>query len=228
MIRVTENFRKIQDLLAKAAMDADRPPESVSLLAASKTQSAETVLEAVKCGHFDFGENFVAEGIAKIKATETKALIWHFIGHLQSNKTRAVAEHFAWVHTVDRLKIAERLSAQRPYYADDLNVCVQVNIDADPAKSGIAPDATMELAQAINELPKLRLRGLMCIPAASDTFDKQRVPFRNLRLLSEQLSAANLPIDTLSMGMTGDYAAAIREGATMVRIGTALFGPRGN
>ena len=136
MIRVTENFRKIQDLLAKAAIEAERHPQSVRLLAASKTQSPETVLEAASTGQLDFGENFAKEGIEKMKATGRDDLIWHFIGHIQSNKTRVIAEHFAWVHTIDRLKIAERLSKQRPFYAEDLNVCIEVNIDDEAGKSG--------------------------------------------------------------------------------------------
>ena len=226
MIRVTENFRKIQDLLAKAAIDAGRSPESVRLLAASKTQSAETVLEAASTGQLDFGENFAKEGIEKMKATGRDDLIWHFIGHVQSNKTRVIAEHFAWVHTIDRLKIAERLSKQRPYYADDLNVCIEVNIDEEAGKSGIEATATLELAKAIAELPRLRLRGLMCIPALRTEPVDQRVPFAHLRELAESLAAAGVETDTLSMGMTGDFVPAIQEGATIVRIGTALFGPR--
>ena len=226
MIRVTENFRKIQDLLAKAATEAGRPPESVRLLAASKTQSPETVLEAASTGQLDFGENFAKEGIEKMKATGRDDLIWHFIGHIQSNKTRVIAEHFAWVHTIDRLKIAERLSKQRPFYADDLNVCIEVNIDNEAGKSGVAATDTLELARAIAELPRLRLRGLMCIPALREEPIDQRVPFAHLRELAESLAAAGVDTDTLSMGMTGDFVAAIQEGATIVRIGTALFGPR--
>ena len=226
MIRVTENFRKIQDLLAKAAKEAGRSPESVRLLAASKTQSPATVLEAVSTGQLDFGENFAKEGIEKMKATGRDDLIWHFIGHIQSNKTRVIAEHFSWVHTIDRRKIAERLSKQRPFYADDLNVCIEVNIDNEDGKSGVSPAATLELAQAITELPRLRLRGLMCIPAVRDEFVEQRVPFAGLRQLAERLAEAGVNTDTLSMGMTGDFVPAIQEGATIVRIGTALFGPR--
>ena len=226
MIRVTENFRKIQDLLAKAAIEAERQPQSVRLLAASKTQSPETVLEAASTGQLDFGENFAKEGIEKMKATGRDDLIWHFIGHIQSNKTRVIAEHFAWVHTIERLKIAERLSKQRPFYADDLNVCIEVNIDDEAGKSGIAATATLELAKAIAELPRLQLRGLMCIPALRKKPIDQRVPFAQLRELAESLAAAGVDTDTLSMGMTSDFVPAIQEGATIVRIGTALFGPR--
>ena len=226
MIRVTENLRKIRDLLAKAAKEAGRPPESVKLLAAAKQQSPETVLEAARAGLTDFGENFVQEGVEKIESTRGSGLTWHFIGHLQSNKTRVVAEHFDWVHTIDRLKIAERLNAQRPHYAPELNVCLQVNVDEEEAKSGARVSDVLELAGNVATLPRLKLRGLMCIPAVRDSFDEQREPFRLLRELNEQLVANGIDVDTLSMGMTADYRAAIFEGATMVRIGTALFGER--
>ena len=227
MIRVTENFRKIQDLLAQAAAGAGRSEGSVRLLAVSKSQPAAAVLEAVSTGQRDFGENFVQEAIAKIAETGRDDLTWHFIGHLQSNKTRQVAEHFQWVHTVDRLKIAERLSQQRPYDAGDLNVCIQVMIDPEEDKAGVAPGDLPELARAVGALPRLKLRGLMCIPAIRNGFDAQRDPFRRLRLLAEALTASGIGIDTLSMGMSADFAAAIHEGATIVRIGTALFGARG-
>ena len=226
MIRVTENFRRIQDLLAKAAMEAGRRPETVHLLAASKTQSPETVLELASAGQRDFGENFAKEGIEKMTATGRDDLVWHFIGHIQSNKTRVIAEHFAWVHTLDRLKIAERLSKQRPFYADELNVCIEVNIDDEEGKSGVTAAGALQLAQAITELPRLRLRGLMCIPAMRDKPDEQREPFARLRELAESLASDGIDTDTLSMGMTGDFVPAIHEGATIVRIGTALFGPR--
>ena len=226
MIRVTENFRKIQDLLADAAIEAGREPATVRLLAASKTQTPETLLEAVSCGQRDFGENFAREGIDKMQAAGRDDLVWHFIGHLQSNKTRAVAEHFSWVHTVDRLKIADRLSKQRPFYAPDLNVCIQIDIDDEDRKYGIQPVAAIELAEAVAALPRLRLRGLMCIPGIREKFEAQREPFAKMRNLAEELTKAGIENDTLSMGMTGDYRAAIMEGATIVRIGTALFGPR--
>jgi hypothetical protein len=226
VIRVTENFRKIQDLLAQATADAGRPENSVRLLAVSKGQPAAAVLEAVSVGQTAFGENFVQEAVAKIAEAGRDDLSWHFIGHLQANKTRQVAEHFQWVHTIDRLRIAERLSRQRPHYAGDLNVCIQVMIDPEDDKSGVTPEELPELAAAVMALPKLKLRGLMCIPAARRDFEAQREPFRRLRRLAEDLAAAGTQTDTLSMGMSADYAAAIREGATLVRIGTALFGPR--
>jgi pyridoxal phosphate enzyme (YggS family) len=226
VIRVTENFRKIQDLLAKAAADAGRPADHIRLLAVSKKKPLEAILAAVSAGQREFGENFVQEGIAKITVNGRDDLVWHFIGHLQANKTKAVAENFHWVHTIDRLKIAERLSRQRPFHADALNVCIEVNVDAEENKSGVSPAELPELAAAIAKLPRLRLRGLMCLPAIRHDFDEQRKPFAALRKMLESLQASGLTLDTLSMGMSADYAAAIAEGATMVRIGTALFGVR--
>ena len=226
MIRVTENFRKIQDLLAKAAVDAGRSAGSIRLLAVSKKKPAETVLEAYSAGQRDFGENFVQEGLEKITEVDRDDAIWHFIGHLQSNKTKAVAQHFQWVHTIDRLKVARRLSTQRPHYAGDLNVCIEVNIDAEDNKSGASVSEVADLAAAIAELPRLKLRGLMCLPAVRQDVAAQREPFARLRALMESLNDAGMQLDTLSMGMTADYAAAIQEGATIVRIGTALFGAR--
>jgi pyridoxal phosphate enzyme (YggS family) len=226
VIRVTENFRKIQDLLAKAAADAGRSADQIRLLAVSKKKPAEAVLEAYSAGQRDFGENFVQEGLDKIAAVDRDDAVWHFIGHLQSNKTKAVSEHFQWVHTIDRLKIARRLSAQRPHYAADLNVCIEVNIDAEDNKSGVAANEVADLALAVADLPRLKLRGLMCLPAIRDDFDEQRQPFARLRALMHALNKSGMQMDTLSMGMTADYAAAIREGATIVRIGTALFGAR--
>lgn len=226
MINITENFRKIQDLLKRAAVDADRDPDSVELLAVSKKKPAEAVLEAAAAGQRAFGENYVQEGLDKIAACGRDDLVWHFIGHLQSNKTRAVAEHFDWVQTVDRLKIAKRLSRQRPDDAAELQVCLQVNIDREEAKSGVLPEDLPALADAVAGLPRLKLRGLMCIPAIREDYEEQRRPFAALRELYDGLRGRGLDLDTLSMGMTGDYAAAICEGATMVRIGTALFGER--
>jgi len=226
VIKVTENFRKIQDLLAKATADAGRPTEAVRLLAVSKRKSVAAILAAVAAGQRDFGENFVQEGVSKVLQINNSDLNWHFIGHLQANKTNVVAEHFHWVHTIERLKIARRLSRQRPHYADDLNVCIQVNVDREEDKSGVLAENLLELAQAVATLPKLRLRGLMCLPAIRETFEEQRAPFAQLRMHLEELQGLGLELDTLSMGMTGDYAAAIHEGATIVRIGTALFGER--
>jgi pyridoxal phosphate enzyme (YggS family) len=226
VIGVTENFRKIQDLLAKAAVDAGRPVGAVRLLAVSKKKPLSAILEAARAGQRDFGENFVQEGVAKILEAGRNDLVWHFIGHLQSNKTRDVAMHFQWVHTVDRAKIARRLAAQRPDELPALNVCIEVNVDDEASKSGVSPREVTALAREIAGLPRLKLRGLMCLPAIRDDYEEQRKPFRALRELLEDLRKDGFDVDTLSMGMSADYAAAIREGATIVRIGTALFGAR--
>ena len=226
MIGVTENLGIISNLLAEAAVAAGRRPGDVRLLAVSKKQPLEKIVAAADAGQRDFGENTVQEGIEKVTKLAQRGLCWHFIGHLQSNKTRAVAEHFDWVHSVDKLKTAKRLSEQRPERLGDLNVCIQVNIDEEASKSGVAPGAVGELARAVAALPRLRLRGLMCLPAIRDTFDEQRIPFARTRELAESLVRDGLAIDTLSMGMSDDFRAAIMEGATIVRIGTAVFGPR--
>ncbi len=226
MIRVTENLALIKDLLATTAIEAERDPNTVRLLAVSKKQPLERILAAAKLGQRDFGENTVQEGLDKIHAAADARLTWHFIGHLQSNKTRAVAESFDWVHTIDKPKVAFRLSQQRPAELGPLNVCLQVNIDAEPRKSGARIDEVAELAAACGELPNIRLRGLMCLPAIREGFAAQREPFAKLRDLFDKLRQDGLPVDTLSMGMSDDYRAAIFEGATIVRIGTALFGER--
>lgn len=226
MIRVTENLASIRDLLAKCALEAGRSNTAVRLLAVSKRQALASVIEAADAGQRDFAENFVQEGLQKIAAISRNDLCWHFIGHLQTNKTRAVAAHFDWVHTVDRLKIAERLSRQRPADMADLNICLQVNIDGETAKSGVAVDALFELAGQVAALPRLNLRGLMCLPAVRTSFEDQRKPFARLRQLAAALAAEGVATDTLSMGMSADYQAAILEGATIVRIGTAVFGKR--
>jgi pyridoxal phosphate enzyme (YggS family) len=226
VIRVTENLRVIRDLLAKASNDAGRSDSTVKLLAVSKKQPVSAVLAAAEAGQRDFGENFVQEGLEKIAAAGRDDLIWHFIGHLQTNKTKAVAGHFAWVHTVDRLKIAERLSKQRPGEMDDLNICLQVNIDNEAGKSGVGVDEVLTLARSVSALPRIRLRGLMCLPANRSDFEQQREPFARLCELLALLKEDGIDVDTLSMGMSGDYAAAIYEGSTIVRIGTALFGAR--
>jgi pyridoxal phosphate enzyme (YggS family) len=213
-------------LLAKAAVDAGREADSTKLLAVSKKQPISRVLEAIEAGQRDFGENLVAEGVEKIELLANDALVWHFIGHLQTNKTRVVAEHFDWVHSVDRFKTARRLSEQRPASMGDLNICIQVNVDAESSKSGVAPDKLEDLATQVVELPGLRLRGLMCLPRIRTDFDSQREPFARLRELTGILRAAGIDTDTLSMGMSADFRAAIFEGSTIVRIGTAVFGPR--
>ena len=226
MIGVTENLALISDLLAFSAVDAEREPDAVKLLAVSKKQPLSKILAAVEAGQRDFGENFVQEGLEKIDQTKNLNLVWHFIGHLQNNKTRLVAENFDWVHTIDKLKTARRLSEQRPAALGPLNICLQVNIDDEPGKSGIAIDVLPELAAACVELPNIELRGLMCLPAIRPEFEQQRLPFARLRELADALRDSGVATDTLSMGMSGDYRAAIFEGATIVRIGTALFGDR--
>ena len=226
MIGVTKNLALISDLLHKSAIEADRDPAGVQLLAVSKKQPVEKIREAAACGQRDFGENFVQEGVEKIESLADLGLTWHFIGHLQSNKTRVVAEYFDWVHTIDKLKTARRLSEQRPTALPPLNICLQVNVDDEESKSGVLPAAVPELAAACAELPNLKFRGLMCLPAIRANFADQRKPFALLRELAQQLRNAGIDVDTLSMGMTADYPAAIFEGATIVRIGTALFGAR--
>ena len=226
MIGVTENLRKIRDLLAISAVEAKRDPQTVKLLAVTKKQPLDKILAAASLGQRDFGENTVQEGLDKILATAESGLTWHFIGHLQSNKTRAVAENFDWVHSIDKLKVAKRLSQQRPTALPPLNVCLQVNIDEEPGKSGISIDETPELAAACMELSQIRLRGLMCLPRIRQKFEDQRRPFARLRQLAGTLRDMGIDTDTLSMGMSADFRAAIFEGATMVRIGTALFGER--
>ncbi len=226
MIRVTENLALIRDLLAKAAVDAGRNADSVNLLAVSKKQPLNKVIEAAAAGQRDFGENQVVEGIEKIKSLANDELVWHFIGHLQSNKTRAVAEHFDWVHSIDRLKTAERLSQQRPDSLGDLNICLQVNVDEEASKSGMPFSSVADVARRVAGLRKLRLRGMMCLPAVRDDFDAQREPFARLRELADELATEGLVTDTLSMGMSADFRAAIFEGSTIVRLGTAIFGPR--
>ncbi|AKJ32102.1 hypothetical protein AAW51_5411 [Caldimonas brevitalea] len=202
--------------------------ESVTLLAVSKTFPAPAVREAVACGLHRFGENYVQEALDKMEALADlrDRLEWHLIGPLQSNKTRVVAEHFDWVHSVDRLKIAERLSAQRPSHLPPLQICLQVNISGEASKSGLNPDEVAATAQAVAALPGLRLRGLMAIPEPAETLPAQRQPHAALRRLLEQLRAQGLALDTLSMGMTADLEAAVLEGATIVRVGTAIFGSR--
>ena len=203
-----------------------REPGSVKLLAVSKRQPVEAIRAALADGQHAFGENYLQEGAEKREALAGEAVEWHFIGALQSNKTRAVAEGFEWVHTIDRLKIARRLSEQRPEGAAPLQCCLQVNVSGEASKSGVAPREVAALAPQIAELPNLQLRGLMTLPEAVTDFESQRAAFRELRELQSQLVANGLALDTLSMGMSNDLEAAVAEGATMVRLGTAVFGPR--
>ncbi|WP_250533040.1 YggS family pyridoxal phosphate-dependent enzyme [Caballeronia sp. AZ10_KS36] len=225
---IAQHLEEVRQRIAQAAERASRDPASVKLLAVSKTFPADDVRAAFDAGQRAFGENYVQEGIVKIAAlADLRSQIeWHFIGPLQSNKTKLVAEQFDWVHSIDRLKIAERLSAQRPEGATPLNVCVQVNVSGEASKSGVEPHDAAVLAHAVAKLPGLRLRGLMSIPEPADTLDAQRAPHARLRDLMDALRADGLELDTLSMGMSADLEAAVLEGATIVRIGTAIFGKR--
>lgn len=213
-------------MLAAACKGAGRDRAEIRLLGVAKKQPIEKIRAAAGAGLTDFGENFVQEGLDKMTACADLGLTWHFIGRLQSNKTRSVAENFAWVHSVDSVKIARRLSQQRPPALAPLNLCLQVNIDDEASKSGFSVNALFEAAPMIANLPNIRLRGLMCIPSPRQGFAEQRQPFAKLGELADELRAQAIPIDTLSMGMSGDFRAAIYEGATIVRIGTALFGKR--
>jgi pyridoxal phosphate enzyme (YggS family) len=223
MSAIADNLQAVQARISDAAALAGRSPESIRLLAVSKTWPLASVIDAADAGQRAFGENYVQEGIDKLMAIIGRNLEWHFIGPLQSNKSRLVAEHFDWVHSVDRLKIAQRLSEQRPVYLAPLQVCVQINVSGESSKSGCAPDEALALCQAVAALPSLRLRGLMAIPEPTAA---QRAQFRRVREIFEHIRAAGLPLDTLSMGMSHDLEAAIAEGATIVRIGTAIFGER--
>lgn len=227
---IAKNLQQVQQRIARCVEQAQRPPASVRLLAVSKTFDAAAVLEAVQAGQVAFGENYLQEALEKIAAVQALApavaLEWHFIGPIQSNKTRPIAEHFDWVHSVDREKVARRLSEQRPAGLAPLNICLQVNVSGEASKSGLTPQELPAVAAQVAALPGLRLRGLMAIPEATDDVTRQRAAFAQLRQLAEGLVADGLAIDTLSMGMSGDMDAAIAEGATMVRIGSAIFGSR--
>ena len=226
MTTISANLQAVLARIDAAARQYGRDPRDVALLAVSKTWPADCVRDAAAAGQQAFGENYVQEGVEKIAGLRAYGLEWHFIGPLQSNKTRAVAENFDWVHSIDRLKIAERLSEQRPGSLPPLSVCLQINVSGEATKSGVSPEEAPALASAIARLPRLRLRGLMAIPEPVDAFPEQRLPFRRLRELYEQLQADGLAMDTLSMGMSHDLEAAIAEGATLVRVGTAIFGER--
>ena len=228
MFSISENLRQVRSRLALACAAAHRGVDDVTLLAVSKTCPAEAVRAAHAAGQRAFGENYVQEALDKIAAlADMRAgLEWHLIGPLQSNKTRVVAESFDWVHAVDRLKIAERLSSQRPQHLPALNICLQVNVSGEASKSGAAPAELPALAHAVARLPGLRLRGLMSIPEPAEGLDAQRAPHRELHRLFDALLQSGLALDTLSMGMSADLEAAVLEGATLVRVGTAIFGAR--
>jgi len=221
-----ERLASVRARIEAAARRAGRDPAGIRLVAVSKQQPVEAVAAAADAGQREFGENYVREGIAKVEALRERGLTWHFIGQLQANKTREVAEHFQWVHTVDRERIATRLDAQRPHYAGPLDVLLQVRLEDEPGKGGAEAAGLPRLAEFVAGLPHLRLRGLMCIPPPAADETGQRVPFARLRELLEDLNRRGHSLDTLSMGMSGDLEAAVLEGATLVRIGTAVFGPR--
>lgn len=234
MTTIANNLQQVLGRIAQACAAAGRAPDSVSLLAVSKTFGAQAVVQAAAAGQRAFGENYIQEGVDKIAAVGrafVPALQWHCIGPIQSNKTRLVAEHFDWAQTVDRLKTAERLSAQRPEHLPPLQICIQVNIDGGPTKSGVAPADTVELVRAVAKLPRLQVRGLMSIPDHAPDFEAQLAIHKSARRLFDQISALKEEpglegFDTLSMGMTADLEAAIHAGSTLVRVGTGIFGGR--
>jgi pyridoxal phosphate enzyme (YggS family) len=221
-----ERLQAVQARIARAAGEAGRDLATVGLLAVSKTFDAAAVRDVAACGQREFGENYVQEALEKQAQLRDLPLVWHFIGPIQSNKTRAIAENFSWVHSVDRLKIAERLSAQRPTGLPPLQVCIEVNVSGEASKGGVAPAEVPALAEAVSRLPGLQLRGLMAIPAPTPDIAAQRAAFRQVREQFDAQRARGYALDTLSMGMSADLEAAILEGATIVRIGTALFGER--
>ncbi len=228
MSNIAQDIELVQQQIIAAASAANRDPIEITLLAISKTRPVEDIRAAISAGQEHFGENYLQDALPKIHSLkdEFPALCWHFIGAIQSNKTKDIAECFDWVHTVERLKIAKRLSDQRPQGLDPLQVCLQVNISGETSKSGIMASEVMQLATDVRSLPRLRLRGLMAIPAATDDIAQQRQAFAKLRQLFEQLNQQGFQLDTLSMGMSNDLESAIAEGSTMVRIGTAIFGAR--
>jgi PLP dependent protein len=222
----TLHVNHVRSRIRSAAIAAGRDPESVTLVAVTKAQTAESVRLAATAGVTDFGENYLQEALAKMDQLADLRLKWHFIGGIQSNKTRAIAERFDWVQSVDRLSIARRLSEQRPFHAAPLNVCIQVALIHESTKGGVSPDALAAIAEPVAALPRLKLRGLMCVPPPQTDAAAERAVFARLRQALEDLNARGLKLDTLSMGMSADFESAIAEGATLVRVGTALFGAR--
>ena len=226
MTMIADNLQRIHDRIAQACQASDRLPTSVGLLAVSKTFGPDAVVQAHAAGQTAFGENYIQEAVDKITALTHLPLQWHCIGPIQSNKTGLVATHFDWVHTVDRLKIAQRLSEQRPAHLPPLQVCIQVNVDGGPTKSGVAPAEALALAREVATLPRLQVRGLMCIPEPAPDFIAACVVFARARALFDDMNAAGMALDTLSMGMSADLEAAIASGSTLVRVGSAIFGER--
>ena len=226
MTMIADNLQRIHDRIAQACQASDRLPTSVGLLAVSKTFGPDAVVQAHAAGQTAFGENYIQEAVDKITALTHLPLQWHCIGPIQSNKTRLVATHFDWVHTVDRLKIAQRLSEQRPAHLPPLQVCIQVNVDGGPTKSGVAPAEALALAREVATLPRLQVRGLMCIPEIAPDFVAACVVFARARAIFDQINSTGMTLDTLSMGMSADLEAAIASGSTLVRVGSAIFGER--
>jgi len=226
MTTITDNLQQVNTRIHAACLQWGRDPATVQLLAVSKTFASDAVVQAYAAGQTAFGENYIQEAVEKIQVLAHLPLVWHCTGPIQSNKTRLVAEHFAWVHTVDRVKIAQRLSEQRPPHLPPLNVCIQVNVDGGSTKSGVVPGDALALAQAVVALPRLRLRGLMCIPEPAPDFIAGCGLFMRATGLFNDLNQAGLALDTLSMGMSADLEAAIASGSTMVRVGSAVFGAR--
>jgi PLP dependent protein len=223
---LTVHVNHVRSRIIRAATSAGRAPSGVTLVAVTKAKTAESIRLAATAGVTDFGESYLQEALPKMDLLTDLEVTWHFIGGIQSNKTRAIAERFAWVHGVDRLNVARRLAEQRPFHAPPLNICLQVALVPETTKAGVDPPQLLELAAAVVDLPRIRLRGLMCVPPPQPDAAAQHAVFARLRGLLEELNAKGLSLDTLSMGMSGDFEAAIAEGATMVRIGTALFGSR--
>jgi pyridoxal phosphate enzyme (YggS family) len=226
MTQVSERLADVRARISAAAAAVGRDPAGITLVGVSKRQPVGRVRDALAAGLTDFGENFVQEGVEKIQAIGPQSVCWHFIGQLQSNKTRDVAKWFDWVHSIDRLKIARRLSEQRSWHTEPLNVCLQIRLVDDPGRGGCPAEEAPELAAGVASLQGLRLRGLMAVPAAHPDPAAQRASFARIRRLRDELSEAGFALDTLSMGMSGDLESAVAEGATMLRIGTAVFGPR--
>ena len=224
--QITDHLARVRERVQSALSEAGRRPDEAAILAVSKLQPAAAIEAAFRAGQVSFGENYVQEAVNKIASLEHLDIRWHFIGRIQSNKTRDIAEMFHWVHTVDRLKIADRLNSHRPHYAPPLNICIQVNHAGESQKSGADPADVLDLARGIMELPRLQLRGLMAIPPHVDDARQSAPIFAALRQQMEQLISEDIPLDTLSMGMSADLEVAISEGSTIVRIGTAIFGPR--
>tara|TARA_Y100000389_G_scaffold204444_1_gene257040 strand:- start:2565 stop:3245 length:681 start_codon:yes stop_codon:yes gene_type:complete len=225
-MEVKKKIKEIKETLISTAIEANRDPKEIKLLAVSKRQPTKKIIDAYKAGQRDFGESFVQEGLEKIQEIKKLDIKWHFIGHLQSNKTRAVAENFDWIHTIDNSKTIQRLNDQRPKSLRPLNICLQIKVDEEPSKFGINASELPKLVSICANLPKISLRGLMCLPAIRTGFKEQRKPFKKLKDLADVLICNGIKIDTISMGMSGDYKAAIFEGSTIVRIGTTIFGER--